>query len=273
MEAKDPSPRSSDAKSLANEDDVNCFDWLVEFEEMSDLVAEAAEISHVPAMVSALVLGAGTSALSEALVNEGIVKSVLSLDVEQHCIDFMAQKHKDDDRLRWAVADVTDWHAVEAATQGQRFDMVVDKGTLDALLCAGDCAAYLGTVARAARCGGVLVLSMNFELVSSHLSEVLEWYHHEACPFLSADREKSIREAFASKVGSNMAAAQSDEVSSCAGERLSLRQTYDLLFTPEEKSCYSYEFFLQDTDASRQMREFDESMSLAESLTFLRINQ
>lgn len=353
----------SKQSKMSTEAPTECFDWLVDYAEIRELIAEAIAKTSTD-VKNALVLGAGTSGLSEALVNDGAVTSVLSLDLEQHCVDIMSDKHRDDKRMEWAVADVTDWASVKSATQNRSFDLVVDKGTLDALLCVGDCASYLATIARTTRCGGAVVLvslhgpefvdklldlktqwsrpvnstwtraiqptfvshdqasqaeatdssesrnkdfpaneemldgpegatrsfhatlfsngcgklpcecvedavaDFDVQEVSKHLENVLEWYHQEACPFLSVEREASIRTAFSEALNQ-----ENGECLMQPEERLPLKQVYEALFTPEEQSCYTFDLFEEDATASKQLRKETQKMSFTEAITFLRINQ
>ncbi|KAI9990172.1 hypothetical protein PInf_020598 [Phytophthora infestans] len=78
------------------------------------------------AKVRVLVVGCGNSALSADLAADGF-SSLLSVDFSERVIDEMRRKHP---VLQWQVMDMTDMRALEDAS----FDLVMDKGALDALM-------------------------------------------------------------------------------------------------------------------------------------------
>jgi hypothetical protein len=58
--------------------------------------------------------------------NEGY-SSIWNMDISEACIDEMKQKRPD---MKWEVMDARD-----LGYDSQMFDMIIDKSTIDALLC------------------------------------------------------------------------------------------------------------------------------------------
>ncbi|KAF1795848.1 S-adenosyl-L-methionine-dependent methyltransferase [Phytophthora cactorum] len=88
--------------------------------------APASLLRRLKAKVRVLVVGCGNSALSADLAADGFL-SLLSVDFSARVIDEMRRKHP---ALQWQVMDMTDMRALEDAS----FDLVMDKGALDALM-------------------------------------------------------------------------------------------------------------------------------------------
>ncbi|GMF26582.1 unnamed protein product [Phytophthora lilii] len=83
-------------------------------------------LRRLKAKVRVLVVGCGNSALSAELAADGF-GDLLSVDFSARVIDEMRRKHP---ALRWQVMDMTDMRALADAS----FDLVMDKGALDALM-------------------------------------------------------------------------------------------------------------------------------------------
>ncbi|KAG7378237.1 hypothetical protein PHYPSEUDO_010391 [Phytophthora pseudosyringae] len=88
--------------------------------------APASLLRRLKAKVRVLVVGCGNSALSADLAADGF-SSLLSVDFSERVIGEMTRKHP---ALQWRVMDMTDMRALEAGS----FNLVVDKGALDALM-------------------------------------------------------------------------------------------------------------------------------------------
>jgi len=83
---------------------------------------------------------------------------VLSVDIEEACITEMSEEYKELTGLEWAQVDLNDADAMEKVCNGRKFDFIVDKATLEALLCELDCSGYMQTVTKYLKCGGVYML-------------------------------------------------------------------------------------------------------------------
>ncbi|OWZ14296.1 Methyltransferase [Phytophthora megakarya] len=89
-------------------------------------VAPASLVRRLKAKVRVLVVGCGNSALSADLAADGFL-DLLSVDFSERVIDEMRRKEP---TLQWQVMDMTDMRALQDAS----FDLVMDKGALDALM-------------------------------------------------------------------------------------------------------------------------------------------
>jgi len=96
-----------------------------------------------------LVVGCGTSTLSASMLQSGY-QSIVSIDNDEECIRHLSDQYHADHRLSWIVYDVVEPFRYEhnpELTDGS-FDIVIDKGTLDAVLVEGSCATMLLEVYR-----------------------------------------------------------------------------------------------------------------------------
>lgn len=77
-------------------------------------------------------VGAGNSALSFDLLESG-VSHVTSLDISEIVIEHMKNVYKSENRLEWVIGDCRQMDFLDNS-----FDFIIDKGTMDAILCAYD---------------------------------------------------------------------------------------------------------------------------------------
>ena len=143
---------------------VGTFDWIFEFSRIQGFFASAYTGIADPSRSRVLVAGCGTSKLSAQLVADVGYGEVVSVDNDAGCIAHMAEVHRADPRLRWCVHDLVEPHTtvVTFPERDASFDLVVDKGTLDAVLVEGAVHSMLAEVHRLLRVGGVyLVFSIN----------------------------------------------------------------------------------------------------------------
>ena len=143
---------------------VGSFDWIFEFSRIQGFFASEYTGIVDPPRSRVLVAGCGTSKLSAQLVADVGFGEVVSVDNDAGCIAHMAGVYRAEPRLRWCVHDLVEPHTT-VATFPERdgsFDLVVDKGTLDAVLVEGAVHSMLAEVHRLLRVGGVyLVFSIN----------------------------------------------------------------------------------------------------------------
>lgn len=146
---------------------LGTFEWVVGFSEIQRfLESEFTGIStSIPKEEQrVLVLGCGTSTLSKELADRGYGE-VVSIDNDAGCIKHMERTFGSDARMKWYTYDLVE-HVGDDALIGrtETFDIVVDKGTLDAILVEGAVSNMLGEVHRFLRPGGVYLLcSINSE--------------------------------------------------------------------------------------------------------------
>ncbi|EOA31339.1 hypothetical protein CARUB_v10014513mg [Capsella rubella] len=129
------------------------FDWYQKYSSLAPLIN--LYVPHRDQRV--LVVGCGNSAFSEGMVDDGY-EDVVSIDISSVVIDSMIKKHSNRPQLKYLKMDVRDMKAFEDAS----FDAVIDKGTLDSILCGSNSRQYsrqmLEEVWRVLRDKGVYIL-------------------------------------------------------------------------------------------------------------------
>ncbi|CDJ56055.1 hypothetical protein, conserved [Eimeria maxima] len=94
--------------------DPEPFDWFNNYAAFKPFLLSAGlDESH-----DILMLGCGTSTMSEGLWEDGY-RSIVNIDFSPYCINLMQQRYADKPGM----------------TYKQAFDFVIDKGTLDCILC------------------------------------------------------------------------------------------------------------------------------------------
>ncbi|KAL0210039.1 hypothetical protein P9112_010123 [Eukaryota sp. TZLM1-RC] len=104
------------------------FDWYLTYVNLREILAP-----HLNENARILVVGCGNSRLSYQLYEEGY-KNIVSMDISDLVIDQMREKYKESaPELEWVTMDVR-----KLDFPSESFDIVLDKGTMDALLCGKD---------------------------------------------------------------------------------------------------------------------------------------
>ena len=106
------------------------FDWLEEYESLSPLIDRYVKKTH-----RILMLGCGNSELSEQMYMSGY-RNIFNMDISSVVIKQMSIRNADKKEMRWEVMD-----ARKLEYADEFFDVVIDKSTLDAILC-GDFSFY-----------------------------------------------------------------------------------------------------------------------------------
>ncbi|KAK9933113.1 hypothetical protein M0R45_020321 [Rubus argutus] len=102
----------------------DAFEWYAEWSELRDPL-----LSHLPPKPQILVPGCGSSRLSDHLYDAGF-KSITNIDFSKVVIsDCLRRNVRQRPDMRWRVMDMTAMQLEDEA-----FDVVVDKGGLDALM-------------------------------------------------------------------------------------------------------------------------------------------
>ena len=105
------------------------FDWFFEFD---DLALDWWQEHVVGQAVEILVVGCGHSTLSKRLSKEFPTTRVISIDSSQTCIDRMREQEPE---LEWYCADAGRLDLLpETFGATARYDLIIDKGMLDAVL-------------------------------------------------------------------------------------------------------------------------------------------
>ena len=122
---------------------VGTFEWITEFDDIHSFLEPCfTGLGHIPkSELRVLVAGCGTSLLSIQLADAGFGK-IVSVDNDCECISHMKSLHHNDQRLQWFTYDMVDPASTPFVDELMSndlglFDMIVDKGTLDAILVEG----------------------------------------------------------------------------------------------------------------------------------------
>ncbi|KAA6377030.1 MAG: putative protein kinase domain protein [Streblomastix strix] len=105
--------------------DRQAFDWFQRYDGLKALINE-----FIPKDKNILQVGVGTSRLQEDMYDDGY-KTILSIDNSKNAIELLKKRIEDRKGLQYEV-----FNALELENKGDAvFDAVIDKGTLDSLLC------------------------------------------------------------------------------------------------------------------------------------------
>ncbi|XP_021640249.2 uncharacterized protein LOC110635276 [Hevea brasiliensis] len=103
------------------------FDWYQKYASLAPLINLYTPRHHHPRI---LVIGCGNSAFSEGMVDDGY-EDVVNVDISSVVIEAMKKKYSNRPQLKYIQMDVRDMNAFQTGS----FDAVIDKGTLDSILC------------------------------------------------------------------------------------------------------------------------------------------
>ncbi|XP_042055148.1 EEF1A lysine methyltransferase 4-like [Salvia splendens] len=106
--------------------DPSTFDWYQKYPSLGPLIRLYIPTHHHPI----LVVGCGNSGFSEEMADDGY-NEVTNVDISRVVIEAMQAKYSDNPMLKYMVMDVRDMSAFDTRS----FAAVIDKGTLDSLLC------------------------------------------------------------------------------------------------------------------------------------------
>lgn len=105
------------------------FEWYQGYTGLKEILQK-----HVSTTADILHVGVGTSRLQEDMVRQGGYKGVVNVDSSSVAIDLLMEMHKSLPQLVYKVADCRN---MPEFLDGL-FDVILDKGTLDAMLCSED---------------------------------------------------------------------------------------------------------------------------------------
>ncbi|KAI5076477.1 hypothetical protein GOP47_0008542 [Adiantum capillus-veneris] len=112
---------------------------------------------YIPLGSRVLMSGCGNSEFSEDMVKDGF-KEIINIDISSVVIEAMEKKYQHLPQLKYMAMDVLDMSYFEKCS----FDCVIDKGTLDAIMCVAggpyNIAMMLAEIARLLKPGGVYML-------------------------------------------------------------------------------------------------------------------
>ena len=135
-----------------DEQNGTTFDWLEDYESIKPIIDNL----HIKKDSRILNVGCGNSEFSEKMYDEGFTHNY-NIDICKNVIDFMKTRNKDKKGLHFDVMDVC-----EMAYKDETFDLIIDKSTIDALLC-GDhsfmiVAKMLKEISRVLKTGGYYII-------------------------------------------------------------------------------------------------------------------
>lgn len=138
------------------------FDWLLSLRTHPQLRAWLLPSAHGLALdARVLVVGCGDSTLSEDLWDSGFTR-VVGVDVEERCIVAARARTVAKPGLEWVASDLAAKEGLPPALG--TFDLALDKGTLDAIVCAGDdvaCRAVWNVCGALAPGGTIVVVTLH----------------------------------------------------------------------------------------------------------------
>mmetsp|Transcript_8531 Transcript_8531/g.13844 ORF Transcript_8531/g.13844 Transcript_8531/m.13844 type:complete len:209 (+) Transcript_8531:182-808(+) len=131
--------------------DPEPFDWYQRYSGLKEkLRAYVKETDHI------LQLGCGNSRMTEDMYDDGFT-SIANIDISKIVIEQMQERHKDKTTLTWQVMN-----ACHLDFKDETFDCIVDKGTMDSILCGegstGNVAKMLSECVRVLKPNGVLFM-------------------------------------------------------------------------------------------------------------------
>ncbi|KDP27990.1 hypothetical protein JCGZ_19070 [Jatropha curcas] len=103
------------------------FDWYQKYASLAPVIN-----LYIPRHLNprVLVIGCGNSAFSEGMVDDGY-EDVVNVDISSVVINAMQNKYSNRPQLKYIQMDVRDMSAFQTGS----FDAVIDKGTLDSIMC------------------------------------------------------------------------------------------------------------------------------------------
>ena len=120
----------------------SAFEWYGEWKDLRGMVQPvASKVTAGPGAAKVLMIGCGNSELSADMYDDGL-EDITNIDFSEEVIAAMAKRNSARPGMTWHVADMLDSGLPDAA-----FDVVVDKGALDALA-ADDSKAVMADVSR-----------------------------------------------------------------------------------------------------------------------------
>eukprot|EP01038_Epipyxis_sp_PR26KG_P006522 gene6522-8963_t len=154
---------------------VGTFDWIIDYEEISHFLDTFYTNIKVPnELQKVLVVGCGTSTLSISLKNRSNYGEIVSIDNDIDCIEHMKKLYPLNG-LHWLYYDLieSDWRNEKSILSiCSYFDLIIDKGTFDAIIVEGTASKMLMEIHRVLRIEGVYILCSihSTELIKSLLS-------------------------------------------------------------------------------------------------------
>lgn len=131
--------------------DPQTFDWYQKYSDLGPLFKEYFQKDS-----RILMVGCGNASLSEDMAKDGY-NDIWNVDISAVVIGSMRSKFADVEQLKYLQMDVR-----QLAFEDGSFDTIIDKGTLDSMMCgdsaAADAPAMLREITRVLAPGGVFIM-------------------------------------------------------------------------------------------------------------------
>ncbi|XVF22907.1 hypothetical protein REPUB_Repub12eG0211200 [Reevesia pubescens] len=128
------------------------FDWYQRYPSLRPFVRK-----YVPTSSRVLMVGCGNALMSEDMVKDGY-EDIMNIDISSVAIETMRRKYEYIPQLKYMQMDVRDM----SFFPDESFDSVIDKGTLDSLMCGTDApisaSRMSGDMSRLLKPGGIYML-------------------------------------------------------------------------------------------------------------------
>ncbi|KAL7083652.1 hypothetical protein ACP275_14G176500 [Erythranthe tilingii] len=128
------------------------FDWYQRYSSLRPFIRK-----YISPNSRVLMVGCGNAVISEDMVKDSY-EDIMNIDISSVAIELMRKKNEGIPQLKYMKMDVRDM----SFFPDDSFDSVIDKGTLDSLMCGTDApisaSQMLGEVSRLLKPGGVYML-------------------------------------------------------------------------------------------------------------------
>lgn len=282
------------------------FDWILSFEQLSKFLSrDYINFDHTKySNCQILVSGCGTSTLSYDLIQFGFNK-VISIDNDIGCIKHCRDMYKNYSQLEWYCYDITGLECNEDfdfIPNWESYDIIIDKGTLDAILVGGTVSSTLINIYRLLKpVNGIYLLCSlfsheyihslllipelgfnsvkHFELESkdNNPSNIYLCFKVNSNVNLDIDiimeKETEIMNSYFQDLNPFLTNQKEEEIRTIFGNHktMSVNEVYDQIFAGYDELGYTFDLFQAD------LMDFKLSVngyfSLEELLEFLRTKQ
>jgi ubiquinone/menaquinone biosynthesis C-methylase UbiE len=127
------------------------FDWFFEWNTLGKTIAQFYTPSD-----RVLIIGCGNSVMPRDMLDTGF-PLIGNIDLSTNIISQLKERYKNEPRLQWFAMN-----CAQLAFPDQSFDLVIEKGTIDTIMCGDNCDeivnATMGEVYRVLTNGGRLVV-------------------------------------------------------------------------------------------------------------------
>lgn len=177
---------------INNNEKIGHFEWIVSYDGIKHyLLQPYLKQSDLGVGSTVLIIGCGTSTLAESIAEDFSPSQVIAIDNDAGCIDHM--KKMKSSQVIYECYDLVE-PSRSTLLGDERFHLIVDKGTFDAILVEGSVVSLLEEVSRMLRISGKYVLfTINKQAFIERLFAIptlhFRLLHAEK---LSADHEENV---------------------------------------------------------------------------------